>query len=224
MVQGTRVCAIAAALLVAAGPPARAQGHPGLSAIAPSSLGELRAWDARLQSMIRSGDLRTRQTREDLLVPGRTIERADQYYRGVRIFGADIARQLDHGLLISVFGDIYTGIGIQTDPTLSAEEARARIVALAGVEQGASRQPELVILPLDAGGYRLTWRMRAVTRAADVIQYSSTRAPGTSSCSTAIGRPRARSDARAACSATARRSASSRTRGGSSRATSCGPR
>lgn len=171
MVHGARVCAIAA-LLVAAGPPsASAQRHPGRRDIAPSSLSELRAWDARLQSMIRAGNLRIRQTRADALVPGRTIERADQYFQGVRIFGGDIARQLDHGLLISVFGDIYTGVDIQTDPALSADDARARIVALAGVEQGASRQPELVILPLDAGGYRLTWRMRAVTRGADVIQY-----------------------------------------------------
>ena len=170
LLRRARVCAVALLALAPAGP-AAARAHPNLRAIAPFSLADLRAWGDRVQSMVRSGNLRVRQTRPDMLVPGRVIERSDQYYRGVRVFGADVARQFDRGLLVSVFGNVYQGIDISTDPALPADEARARIVELAGVEQGPSRQPELVVLPLDGGGYQLAWRMRAVTRGAEIIQY-----------------------------------------------------
>ena len=58
-----------------------------------------------------------RQVREDTQLPGRAIERADQYYRGVRVFGADISRQLDdQGVVLSMFGNLYAGIDISPDP------------------------------------------------------------------------------------------------------------
>ncbi len=74
--------------------------------------------------MLRSGELRLRQTREDHVVPGRTHERADQYYRGVRVFGADVARQLRGGATESIFGTIYAGIDL--DPAPAIDEDRAR--------------------------------------------------------------------------------------------------
>ena len=149
-----------------------AQSHATVSTIVPSSPRALRDWDARAQSMLRVGELRVRQLRDDTLIPGREIERADQYYRGVRVHGADISRQMDeHGVLISMFGHVYDAIDISADPALTSDEVRARIAALSGVEQAGSNQPELVVLPLDAGGFRLAWRMRAVTPAADIVQY-----------------------------------------------------
>jgi thermolysin len=150
------------------------QGREGrVVAIAPASIRDVREWDAATQSMLRSGELRIRQTREDTLIAGQITERADQYYKGVRVFGGDVARQLEDGVVKSVFGRIYTGIDAASEPGISSDEARTRVESLAG-EQGAGAQPELVILPL--GGetpttYRLVWRMRAVTPNADIVQY-----------------------------------------------------
>src|SRR5689334_23903856 len=116
-------------------------------AVAAESVRDVRQWDATTRSMLRSGDLRVRQTREDTLIEGQITERADQYYKGVRVFGADIARQLEHGIVKSVFGRIYTGIDAPSVPGISSDEARTRIERLAG-EQGPDIQPELLILPL----------------------------------------------------------------------------
>ena len=149
-----------------------AQTRATLATIVPGSARALRDWDARTQSMLRTGELRVRQVRDDTLIPGHLVERADQYYRGVRVHGADISRQVDeHGVLMSVFGNLYEGIDISPDPKLTADEIRKLLAARTAIEPAESSQPELLVLPLDAGGFRLAWRMRAVTPGADLIQY-----------------------------------------------------
>ena len=149
-----------------------AQTHGSLATIVPGSAQALRTWDTRTQSMLRTGELRIRQVRDDTLIPGHVVERADQYYRGVRVFGADISRQMDdHGVVLSVFGNLYDGIDIAADPKLTPDEVRTRVADLAGGDQAESNEPELVVLPRDEGGFRLAWRMRAITPRVDIVQY-----------------------------------------------------
>jgi bacillolysin len=150
--------------IAAAAPPAAPQGPRGASAVATQSTAQLRDWDQRVDRMLRSGELRVRQTLEDPLVPGRTHQRADQYHRGVRVFGGDIARQLRDGAAESVFGTIYEGIEIDPEPGIDEDRARALLEERTGVQLDPSVKPELVVLPLDAGGYVLTWRLRITTR------------------------------------------------------------
>ena len=166
-------CATAAIALLLAGRPPAAQTRAFRQTIAAGSPQAVRDWDATTASMLRSGELRLRQSREDTLVPGRITERADQYYRGVRVFGADIARQLDaQGVVQSIFGSVYANIAIATDPTLDEDAVRARVVALAGQPQPDSVVPELVVLPDDEGTtFSLVWRMRGITPEVDAIQY-----------------------------------------------------
>ena len=147
----------------------RSQDRLQVLSISPGSVAELREADARLERMLRTGDLRIRQRRDDALVSGRVHERADQYHRGVRVFGADVARQLESGVLISAFGVLYPDLDVNTAPGLSAEEARAIVERRSGASLGASRRPELVILPHE-GSFRLTWRLRAAA-GSDVRQY-----------------------------------------------------
>ena len=138
--------------------------------IAARSAAELRDWDRRVDRMLRGGELRVRQTREDPLVPGRTHQRADQYHRGVRVFGGDIARQLRGGATESVFGTVYEGIELDPEPGIDENRARALLEERTGARLDPSVAPELVVLPLDAGGYALTWRLRVTTRT-DARQY-----------------------------------------------------
>jgi len=176
-----RSLAFFAAIVLAAAPAPRAQSprqppNAGtLTTITAGSSPALREWDSRTEAMLRSGDLRRRMVRDDTQIPGRVIERADQFYRGVRVHGADISRQLDdHGVVLSVFGNVYGGIAISANPDLTADDARQRVNALAAFEQPETLEPELVILPRDEGGtpvFHLAWRMRAVTSQADIIQY-----------------------------------------------------
>lgn len=149
------------------GPNASRGGRVSVGAQSPA---ERRAWTSRIDGMLRTGELRLRQTREDPLVPGRIHERADQYYRGVRVFGADVARQLRSGATESVFGTIYEGITIDVSPLIDEDRAREVLSARLGQAIGSQTPAELVVLPLDSGGYKLTWRLRVVGRR-DTRQY-----------------------------------------------------
>lgn len=138
--------------------------------VTPRAVGALRAWDRRVTADIRSGDLRRRSVREDTLVAGRTHERFDQYFRGVRVYGGDLSRQRSAaGQTLSLFGTIYDGITVDATPALSQAEAKRRIEALGGAELGESRQPELLVLPLDGGGYALVWHERVMSLAAGTL-------------------------------------------------------
>jgi bacillolysin len=170
------VVCITAALAVAFVPAPSAQAPRArgrVTAFAAGSPQDLRQWDPLADGMLRSGELRVRQVREDTQLPGRRVERSDQYYRGVRVFGGDISRQMDdQGLVLSMFGNLYGGIDLSPNPTVTAEAAKSTVNQLAALEQGPANEPELVVLPIDDGlSFRLAWRMRAVTDRLDVVQY-----------------------------------------------------
>jgi bacillolysin len=143
-------------------PAAKAQGRrvPGIN---PGSVTELRAQDDRVNRLLREGDLRVRSSVPDKLVPGRRIERADQFHRGVRVFGGDVARQVAGGQVVSILGTIYENISVDTNPLIPELDARRLVEARAGVRIGPARAGELVVLPRDSGEDALTWRIRAAT-------------------------------------------------------------
>jgi len=171
--QGTaRRSAIAAVAALAAlsmyfMPTAAQQPGRGGVTITPASTAEVRDWAPQIDRLRRSGELRLRIRRSDPLTVGRAHERYDQYHRGVRVYGADVAEQLIGGQVVSAFGNIYEGIDIDSSPVITADRAREVIETRAGVEIG--RTPELVILPRD-GSYLLAWRVRAAARG-DVREY-----------------------------------------------------
>jgi bacillolysin len=167
------VCTVAGGLAAASQwfPPASAQQrHRGLVNVSSLAAGEIRDWGSRVDTMRRAGDLRVRTTREDALLTGRSHVRLDQYHRGVRIFGADVAEQLDRGQVVSVFGNLYNDIDIDPSPSLAAERAREIVATRAGVELGPATEPELVILPRENDTYALTWRVRVASRS-DIREY-----------------------------------------------------
>ncbi len=131
------------------------------------TIGELRDVASLVTSMRRAGELRVRTTRQDPALRGRAHERLDQYYRGVRVFGADVAQQTLGSQVVSVYGNVYDDIDVDPAPAIDAIAARESIEQRAGVEIG--RVPELVILPRE-GTYTLAWRVRAVT-VADSREY-----------------------------------------------------
>jgi Zn-dependent metalloprotease len=169
-----RLGAAVAGLLAVAIPVERTiaqQPARGRVTIRPATVSELRDWAPRIDSLRRSGELRLRVRRDDLVVPGRIHERYDQFHRGVRVVGADVAEQLNRGQMVSAFGNVYEGIDVETTPSIEADVARAAVEARAGVEIG--RVPELVILPRGEGAdvaFLLAWRVRAAT-AGDVREY-----------------------------------------------------
>jgi Zn-dependent metalloprotease len=128
------------------------QNRPTAVAATATTPGELRAWDQRVDQMIRSRDLRVRELTADALVPGRRHERLDQFVGGVRIVGGDLTRQTADDGTVSVLGMLHPNVDVELTPALSREDARAAIDrAVSGEAFGDA--PELVVLPLSDGDH-----------------------------------------------------------------------
>jgi bacillolysin len=149
-------------IVVAAGAPIRVT-----AASAPS----LDEWSGRVDGLLASGDLRVRLVREDTMVPGRQHERLAQFYRGVPVFGGELIRQSDASGTLTVFGTLYEGIHLDVTPRLGPRDVEALLAGRGGRPFGTRGGPELVVLPLAGGGYRLVYRTRALfEEALDVRQ------------------------------------------------------
>ena len=147
---------------------ARLQERPEvltLSAGGGNSLSELREADALVDRLRRGGDLRLAATADDRLVAGRVHDRFRRYHAGVPVFGAEVTRQTDRGLTISVFGTLHLGVEVDTVPALSAAAATRVIEQLGDLRPGGSTSPQLVVLPdrERTGVYRLVYEARAFT-------------------------------------------------------------
>jgi thermolysin len=131
-------------------------------AFAATGAHDLREWDAHLVSLERDGRLRTRRSDVDTVVPGHRHERLDQYHEGVRVFGADVARETAGGITVQVVGRLFDGIEVETEPRLTADEAAAAAERMTGGGRFA-RPPELVVLPRTDGTFALAWRVATAT-------------------------------------------------------------
>lgn len=136
---------------------------PGVNRLSPADPGALRAWDARVDRLLRDGELARTAHEADTLVGGRTHERMRQLHRGVPIAGADISRQLHNGVAVSLFGVLHAGIDVSVDPAIEAEAARTLVARRVGARPALVSTPSLVVLPLDRGGYALAWQAEART-------------------------------------------------------------
>jgi len=117
-----------------------------------------RDWDASVDAMVRSGDLVLASRRPDTVLSGRMHERLAQVYKGVPVVGADVTRQLQGGVTVSMFGTIHAGIDLEIAPAVSAGQAARMAAERTGGRIAAGHAPELVILPLENDRYALAWR------------------------------------------------------------------
>lgn len=148
--------------------------HPALQQIRAASVIELRQWDARVDRMIRDGDLRVRSVIDDFALAGRTHERADQYYKGVKVFGGDVAREIAGGQTISIYGTVYSPIDIDVTPKITADDVRRIVKEVAGIAPGQAHVPQLVVLPIGSG-FALTWQTRVMTPGALTMYFVDAR-------------------------------------------------
>jgi len=135
--------------------PARAQQQTVLQ-IQATTVDALREWDAYVTQRERTGRLRVVKTEQDPLLPARTIERLQQYHQGVPIWGAEVVRDSESGVSLSIFGALSPDLTLGVVPALSPQEGRAALLATL---DGASllSQPALVIVRLDSGEHRLAY-------------------------------------------------------------------
>jgi bacillolysin len=161
--------ACGAALLTAAAPHGQAiVGRP--LTIAPDSAGATRDWGTIVDRMVRGDELRVRLERSDTLLTGRSAEQLTQYYKGLRVWGGSVARQFDAASLVSIFGIVYQGLDLDVAPAISRDAARASLEAQGGTLLLPDSEPELVVLPQDAGTFRLAW-VAQVMLPRDIVRF-----------------------------------------------------
>jgi len=149
---------ICGSLLAAAPPRAEETPQSPLTSVAATGGQDLRSWNVAVERLVREGSLRLRKSLDDPMLAGRRSERYDQYFKGVRIWGADVVRVTSDGVPEAMFGMVAGTIPISVDPRLADEHLAAAFTAVAGNEGRVLTEPELTILPTDAGDYRLTYQ------------------------------------------------------------------
>ncbi len=117
----------------------------------------------------RDGNLRRSRLERDPMLPSRTLERLQQYHQGVPIWGAEVVRDSEAGLPISIFGEISPDLQLSINHALSAEDARAALLGLGGPAAMLLVPPDLVIVRLDDGDYQLAYTA-VVTGNGDVFR------------------------------------------------------
>jgi bacillolysin len=146
------------------GPPA-APG-PRLNAVAATSRAAISEWDQKIGALTRRGDLRVRSTIEDTMLAGRTHTRLEQLHQGVPVWGGELVRQDDAAGTLTVFGNLYEGIDLDTRPALSEAAARRTLEASHPGGRIFPDEVDLMVLPLregDAVTYVLAWRAQVLT-------------------------------------------------------------
>ena len=91
------------------------------------------------------------------MLAGRTHERYEQYFHGIRIVGAEVTRQLTRGVTSSIFGEIHQVSGVSDRPEISEDAARDVFRGMTSKELPETRPIELVILQKDDGTYALSY-------------------------------------------------------------------
>ena len=147
----------------ASGGSAAAQVPPGPGTAVPVAVGseaapgELQAWDARLDGMIRSGQLVVMSRLDDPTLVDRTHEYAAQFIGGVPVQGAGVTRQFANGVTVSAFGTLHEHPGINLAPAITAGEAGLQLERQTGARLANGQPPELAVLPLPTGSYVLAY-------------------------------------------------------------------
>jgi bacillolysin len=156
------------ALAVLGGPVPRPAAAAEPRRVAAAAAPETRAWEARIEALVREGGLALRTVRDDTLMPERQHVRYAQLYKGVPVVGGDLVAQLSGADMVSVFGTLYDGIAVDAVPAFSADHALDIISRLSG--QPLGHRPELVVLP-QATGFALVYTLPVFT-GGDRIVYS----------------------------------------------------
>jgi bacillolysin len=131
--------------------------QPASLRFSATTANDLRAWDQFVTAQERSGGLRVTQVAQDPSLPSRTVERMQQYYQGVPVWGAEVVRDLDGGVPVSIFGDLSAQFTLDTQPALTVEAATQQLLSGAAAGAKLLRPVALFVLRLQTGEHRLAY-------------------------------------------------------------------
>ena len=139
--------------------PVVVEGREGARRVEATSRASVGEWSRQVDHLLRQGKLAVRLVRKDTMIPGREHERLAQLHQGVPVFGGELIRQSDLSGTLTVFGQYYEGVDVDVAPKLGPRQIDDLLADKGGRPFG--EEPELLVLPLEAGGYRLAYRVRA---------------------------------------------------------------
>jgi thermolysin len=125
--------------------------------IAATSVNDLRTWDQYVTAGLRTGGLQVTSLEQDPSLPSRVVERMQQFYQGVPVFGAEVVRDSQSGVAQSIFGEVPLIFSMDTQPALDAAAAERAMMTAAGAGARLARRMELTILPMTEGAPRLAY-------------------------------------------------------------------
>jgi thermolysin len=131
--------------------------------VAPTTVNALRSWDQAVTTQLRTGDLRVVSVDRDPSLPSRLVERMQQHYQGIPVFGAQVIRDSESGVAQSIIGEVSQTFSIETRPALDAAAAERAVMGHAGPGARLVRRMELNILPMPEGAPRLAYNAVVAT-------------------------------------------------------------
>jgi Zn-dependent metalloprotease len=146
MVSRAAALTLGAVLVLPASGGAQTRSFAGIAATESEAV---RAWTERIDTLAARGELRAVSEQNDADFPGRRHLRYEQRLGGVRVFGAQLVRQLDEtGRTLSVFGRLLEAAPTPPAALVAPVAAVAAAEAAMGRDAGAVGAPELVVLAL----------------------------------------------------------------------------
>ena len=134
-----------------------AQQPSSMLRIAATTVNDLRTWDQYVTAGLRTGDLRVVSVEQDPSLPSRIVERMQQSFQGVPVFGAEVVRDSQSGVAQSIFGEVPQIFSMDTRPTLDAAAAEQAMMTAAGAGARLVKRMGLTILPMAEGAPRLAY-------------------------------------------------------------------
>jgi bacillolysin len=131
--------------------------QPSALRFAATTGNDLRTWDQFVTAQERSGGLRITQVVQDPSLPSRTLERLQQYHQGVPVWGAQVVRDSDRGVPVSMFGELSVQIGLDAQPGLTTEAATQLVLSRAAAGAALLRPLTLVVLRTVSSEHRLAY-------------------------------------------------------------------
>jgi Zn-dependent metalloprotease len=147
---------VATAAVAAQAPPGPARA--GLVAVQATTPADLREWDARINQMVRASQFVVSSVQADPDIGGRTHETLAQYHQGIPVYGGSLSRQTAQGVSVSIIGNVFENISVDSTATLSANQIVTALTGAVGA-QPVGDAPRLVIFPTVDGAYRRAYRV-----------------------------------------------------------------
>ena len=140
-------------LLITAAPAAQIVRMPEVILLNATEENELRRADELVDHLVRTGRLRITSIVKDTLIPTRQHERFSQYHNGLKVYGPEVTRQSESGLTLSIFGQFYSNIEVETTPSLPLDTITSKVDSDIDSPLVDNNSQELVILSRTVTAY-----------------------------------------------------------------------